>query len=336
MSFEFLRRNLALKIFSVVMAIFLWSYVKYVQMPQAIQATRSKIRVPLTVEGKTDKLILMDNPDEVEITVKGSTQTIAGIDPHHFKAYLDLKDKKAGQHQLSVKVTTPPGVETVKIEPEKVAIKLDSAEKRLFTVKIRPQGAIAKGFILGPLSSKPESVTVSGAQSRFSKLKEVQAVCDVEGADMDRIQQSEIEAVDENGQIIKDLTVEPLYVRVSVNVKSEVTNSIVPINPNLEGTPAKGYKIESVTVVPKVASIRYRYDMEVPPGFIRTRPVNLDKLNKRTEFETGLLIPDGIILVSEEKVKVIVNLTQEKAHQEASRGNLERKTDISEKGNTTK
>lgn len=320
MSFEFLRRNLALKIFSVVLAIVLWSYVKYVQMPQAIQATRSKIRVPLTVEGKTDKLIMMDNPDDIEITVKGSTQAIAGIDPHHFKAYLDLKDKKAGQHQLPVKVTTPPGVEIVKIEPEKVVIKLDSAEKRLFTVKVRPQGAIAKGFIMGTLSSKPESVTVNGAQSLFSKLKEVQAVCDVEGADMDRIQQSEVEAVDENGQLIKDLTVEPLYVRVSVNVKSEVTNSIVPIIPNLEGTPAKGYKIESVTVVPKVASIRYRYDMEIPPALIKTRSVNLDKLSKKNEFETGLLVPDGIILVSEEKVKVIVNLTRDTETSGASRG----------------
>lgn len=336
MSFEFLRRNLALKIFSVVMAIVLWSYVKYVQMPQAVQATRSKVRVPLSVEGKAEKLILMDNPDDVEITVKGSTQAIAGIDPHHFKAYLDLKDKKAGQHQLPVKVTTPPGVEIVKVEPDKLVVKLDSAEKRLFTVKVRPQGAIAKGFILGTLSSKPESVTVSGAQSLFSKLKEVQAVCDVEGADMDRIQQSEIEAVDENGQTIKDITVEPLYVRISVNVKSEVTNSIVPINPNIEGNPARGWSIESVSVVPKVASIRYRYDMEIPPLIIKTRPVNIEKLDRKKEFETGLMVPDGVMLVSEEKVKVIVNLTREKKTAGTAIENTDKKPEDKEKAGVVK
>lgn len=336
MSLEFLRRNLALKIFSVVMAIVLWSYVKYVQMPQAVQATRSKIRIPLTVEGKSDKLVLMDNPDEVEITVKGSAQAIAGIDPHHFKAYLDLKEKKAGQHQLPIKVTAPPGVEIVKIEPEKTVINLDSAEKRLFTVKVRPQGSIAKGFILGTLSSKPESVTVSGAQSLFSRLREVQAVCDVEGADMDRIQQSEIEAVDENGQIIRDISVEPLYVRVSVNVKSEVTNSIVPVTPTLEGTPAKGFIIESVSVVPKVAAIRYRYDMEIPPVLIKTHPINLDNLDKKKEFETGLSIPDGIVTVSEEKVKVIVNLTKEKKASGASNKNAAKKSSNSDKAADSK
>ena len=319
MSLEFLRRNLGLKIFSVVLAIFLWAYVKYIQMPQAALSTRSKILVPLSLENKNEKLSVLDAPDQIELTIKGQADTLTNIDTHHFKAFLDLKDKKSGKHQVTIQVNSPPNIEVEKINPEKITIKLDPEEKRLFTVKVKPQGAIAKGFILGALTTKPESVTVSGPQSTISRVKEVQAVCDVEGMDMDRIQQSAVEAVDENGKNLSTLNVEPQFVRVTINVKSEVKTSNVPITPDLTGLPSQGWKIEEVRVEPLLASIRYSYNMESPPKQIKTKPISIKGAKETIEVETGLVIPNQVILVSDEKIKIVVKFSKLKTSPDKSK-----------------
>jgi len=322
MSLDFLRRNLGLKIFSVVLAFFLWTYVKYTRMPNTALAGKSKVTVPLSFENKDKKLFALQAPDTVEITVKGPAETLRNINPHHFKAYLDLKDKKAGQYSMKIKVTTPPGVEIVRISPEKVLLQLDPEEERLLSVKVKPSGTIATGFILGPMSSKPESITAKGAQSVLSKVKEIQAVCDVEGADIDRIQQVAVEPVDENGKIVESVSAEPRFVRVTVSVKSVVKNANVPIYPAIEGTPFKGFKIKSIIVKPPIALIRYRFDMESPPGIIKTRPISIKGAKRSVEKEVSPVTPKDVVLASEAKVRVIVNIEAVKKEADKPQGEL--------------
>lgn len=310
MSLDFLRRNLGLKILSIILAVFLWAYVKYSQTPYASSSSQAEIRVPLTLEGKDDKLVALNLPPDVKLTVKGEANTLSSIDSNHFKAYLDVNEKKAGKYHLKVKFTTPPGIKSARVFPETVVFRLDPLEKRLFNVKVKPQGTIASGFIVGVPEAQPQSITVSGAQSIISKVKEVQAVCDLEGADMDRIQQAGVEVVDENGQVIKNLTVEPVYVRIMAPIKSEVTTATVPIKPALTGSPAAGYSIGKIEVTPPVASIRYNYNMESPPKVLMTEAIPLDNAKTDLEKEAGLAAPKDVSLVSPEKVKVTVHITK--------------------------
>lgn len=308
MSLDFLRRNLGLKIFSVVLAIFLWAYVKYTQAPYSV-VSQVKIEVPFTLEGKNKKLVALDVPEEINLTVKGNQDTISSLDTSHFKAYVDLHGKEAGQHHLKIKINTPPGVDvnSVKIVPETVLLKLDPIVKQVIDVKVKPSGAIASGFILDKLTSDPESVTVKGAQTIVSKVKEVQAVCDVEGADMDKVQQVAVEAVDESGEMIDSVSVEPDFVRATIKLKSEITTSHIQINPSFKGSPANGYQVKEVTIKPPVASVKYPYDIKTPPKSIKTRPINIEGAKQDIEKEIPIVAP-GDVVVSPEKVKVTIGI----------------------------
>ncbi|MCD4782328.1 MAG: hypothetical protein K8T10_00710 [Candidatus Eremiobacteraeota bacterium] len=308
MSLSFLRRNLGLKIFSIILAIFLWAYVKYTQAPYSV-ASQAKVEVPITLEGKNEKFVALDLPEGVSLTVKGNQDTISSLDTSHFKAYVDLHGKEAGQHHLKIKINTPPGIDvnSVKIVPETVLLKLDPIVKQVVNVKVKPRGAIASGFILDILTSDPESVTVKGAQTIVSKVKEVQAVCDVEGADMDKVQQVEVEAVDEGGKVIDSVTVEPDFVRATIKLKSEVTTSHIQINPSFKGSPAKGYQVKEVTVKPPVASVKYPYDMKTPPKSIKTKPINIEGAKQDIEKEIPIVAPKDVV-VSPEKVIVKIGI----------------------------
>jgi len=308
MSLNFLRRNLGLKIFSVVLAIFLWAYVKYTQTPYSA-VSQVIVEVPLTLEGKNEKLAVLDTPEEVNLTVKGNQDTISSLDPSHFKAYVDLHEKEAGQHHLKIKINTPPGIDanSVKIVPETVLLKLDPIVKQVIDVKVKPRGAIASGFILDKLTSDPESVTVKGAQTTVTKVKEVQAVCDVEGADMDKVQQVAVEAVDESGTVIDSVSVEPDFVRATIKLKSEVTTSHIQINPSFKGTPAQGFRVKEVTVKPPVASVKYPYDMKTPPKTVKTRTVNIEGAKQDIEKEIPIITPKDVV-VSPEKVIVKIGI----------------------------
>lgn len=296
---------------------FLWAYVKYSQTPYASTISEVKMKVPLTVEGKDPKLVALDVPDEVTIQVK-SSDNLNQLTPRHFKAYIDLKDKKAGQYSVKVKVNTLPGVDSVEVSPDVLLVRLDPEEKRVFNVKVKTQGTLAAGFILGVPSAKPESVTVKGAQSVLDKVKDVQAVCDVEGADMDRIQQIQVQAVDEQGAEVSSITLEPQFVRVAIHIKTEVSNAVVPIVPEMEGAPPKGMIFDKIVVKPMVATIRYPYDIQAPPQVLKTTLIKLPEDGKNFESETTLDVPKDIVLVNPEKVKVTV--TYKKAPDQLKKG----------------
>lgn len=312
MSFKFLRRNLALKIFSLLLAIGLWAYVKYISTPKALMASETSFDVPLVAENLEEKLIPLDMPKRVKVTVKGSSGTLSQLKRSHFKAYINFSGKKNGVYKLPVKVETPPDVTLVKVDPDKVELCIDSLEKRLFPVKVKSTGTVASGFILGKMEAQPEGVTVIGPQSLLSKVKEVQAVCDVDGADMDLVQRVDVEIVDEDGKVIEGLKAEPNYVRASVQVKNEIVNTTVPVVPYIQGTPAKGYHIERIIVTPPSATIQYRYNLSKPPNSIQTQPISVEGVKSSIAQDVSLTVPQDVSLVSPERVKIHIMVVRNK------------------------
>jgi YbbR domain-containing protein len=304
MSLDFLRRNLGLKIFSLILAIFMWAYVKYTSTPYASLSSEAKLTVALAKEGIQENLVALNVPGQVSVTVRGDSTKLALLGPNHFKAVLDMDNRKPGVYSVAVSVTAPPDVKVVRMDPERVTVRLDPLEKRLFPVKIEPRGTIATGFILGKLSTQPESVLVAGAQSVISRVKEVRAVCDIEGADMDRVQRISVDVVDEDGKLIEGLKAEPASIRATLPVRHEVINATVPISAGITGSPAKGYRIARIVISPPTATIQYPYSLQPPPAMIKTQEISIEGTNSSIAREIGVAAPRDVSLVDPQSVKI--------------------------------
>lgn len=311
MSLDFLRKNLGLKIFSLILAITLWSYVKYTSTPQAIMTSEAQFKVPLEVENLAEKLVALEAPPDVTVTARGGPNTLSRVRPGHFRAYINLSNKKAGLYNVPVKVTTPPDVEKIRVEPDTVTIRIDPLEKRLMSVKVKTRGTAASGFILGKMTSEPNSVMVIGAQSKISGVHEVRAVCNIEGANEDLVQRVLVEAVDSNGKVVDHLKLQPEYVRATVQIKNEIANATVPIVPNIEGSPAPGYKIEKITLNPPTATIQYRHEIDTPPTSLKTEKIEISGIKASVAKDIGIVLPREVSLVEPESVGVHVKIIQD-------------------------
>lgn len=306
MSFDFLKRNLGLKILSLILAFTLWAYVKYTSTPYASMSSETKMPANLVVEGIPENLVVLDAPTLVTLTVRGAPDKLASLKPSHFRAVIDAGDKKAGLYNISVNVSAPPEIKVVRVEPERVTIRLDPFEKRLFSAKIEPQGTIAGGYIMGKFSAQPESVTVSGAQSLLAQVKEVRAVCNVDGADVTQVQRIAVDIVDDQGHIVTGLKAEPGFVRATINVHHEVVNATLPITANLVGNPAKGYVISRVTITPPTATIQYPQSLDAVPKTLKTQEVPIDGANASIAREIGISAPRDVSLMEPQSVRIHV------------------------------
>jgi YbbR domain-containing protein len=309
---SYLKKDLGIKIFSLILAIILWAHVKYTSSPQSVLASEARFNVALALESVGEKYVVLDAPSEVTLHVEGAPQVLSQIKPGNFKAYINLDEKKAGHYNVPVKVIVPPDVKVTKIEPQDIQVKLDPIVKQLFTVKIKPQGSVAPGFILGQLTSQPESVTVSGAQSLISKVKEVRATCDIDKADMDIIQRVSLDIVDENEKTLQNLKAEPATIRTSIKVRPEVKNATIPINAVIIGQPEKGFTVSKITITPSSALVRYRYTLESPPVSIKTQEISIEGANGSIKKEIGLVTPSDVSLVEPNAVKLQITLKEQK------------------------
>ena len=318
MSLDFLRRNLGLKVISLILAISLWAYVKYTSTPYASMTSEAKISVPVSVEDKPDNLVAIDVPERVSVTVKGAPERLSKLKPSHFRATINLSDKKAGLHNQPVVVIPPPEVKVIGINPYKISLQLDPLEKRLVPVKIETTGSVSSGFILGRMSAKPENLLLSGAKSIISRVKEVQAVCDIDGAETDLVQRVSVDVVDENGKILDGLKVEPPRVRATINVHNEVVNATVPISATITGAPAKGYEISRITITPPTATIQYSYSLQPQPRMVKSQEIAIDGANSSIAREIGIIAPRDSNLLNPKNAKVHIMITKKQAEKPSS------------------
>ncbi len=306
MSFDFLKRNLGVKIISLILALSIWAYVKYTSTPYASMSSEARLTIPITLEDKPENLVVLDMPQQISLIVKGAPERLAKLNHSHFRAQVNLADRKDGVHSLPVNITSPPEVKIIRTDPSKVNLRLDPLERRLMQVKIETTGSISGGMILGKMSAKPETVLISGAKSIISSVREVQAICDVDGAETDLIQRVSVEPVDETGKVLDELKVEPPKVRVTINVHREAVTATVPVLADITGSPAKGYAIEQVKLTPPTATIQFSYSLQPVPRTIKSQEISIDGATSSINRQVGIIAPHDTTLLDPRNVEVNV------------------------------
>ncbi|MCL6594113.1 MAG: hypothetical protein K6T31_09070, partial [Alicyclobacillus sp.] len=140
----------------------------------------------------------------------------------------------------AVAYTLQPAAVNVVLEP------LSSAEKPVVvTLSGKPAGGYATGT---PQPAAPE-VTVSGPQSRVASVARVMAVVSVDGATQTVNSAASLRAVDNNGQPVSGVEVNPASLRVTVPVQAVGTS--VHATVQITGRPAAGWAVAGVDISPQ-------------------------------------------------------------------------------------
>jgi len=155
-------RNLGLKLAALGLGSLLWFTVTGERVERKI------LRVPIVYRNLPESLEITDQPDSVDVSVRGSYAEVSLLQGIAVTA--DLSGATPGQYDLPLRVDqvgVPPGVEVVQITPSVVPLYLERTDVRDVMVEPSIDGEPAAGFAVTSVSVDPAMVAITGPQSRL-------------------------------------------------------------------------------------------------------------------------------------------------------------------------
>ncbi|HKY32659.1 MAG TPA: CdaR family protein [Candidatus Polarisedimenticolia bacterium] len=157
-----LRSDPSLKIASIVLAVFVWLYVRTEHRP--VQA----VSVPLQVQGLPSGLSIAGKTlDHVTVRVRGTPGELREVDPDRFRAVVALDDAQPGEHSVPLPpevVRAPLGLEVISVDPASITFTIERRMSRDVPVIPRFRGEPAPPYAASGYTVSPSHVTVEGPE----------------------------------------------------------------------------------------------------------------------------------------------------------------------------
>lgn len=282
-------KNLAAKIFCLIMAVVLWLYVMNEQNP-AIEAS---FTVPLEVKNLAANYTLIDAPETVRVKVRGARSIIAAITGSDISAYVDMKGITEGRHSVKIGAVVPSSLELVEINPDKVVLRIDTATSRNIPVEIKYTGALPPGMNLGKVVINPETVTVEGPKSLLDLISKAIIQVDLSNRSGDFTDNFTVQIVNKDGREIDGAAPYPPQVEVDAQIL-QTNRKTVDVKPAFSGQMPAGYVFKQVQVEPPKVEITGPKDLLDATDYVTTEPILIGADAKEQTKEAKILLKDGM------------------------------------------
>ena len=160
--------NLPLKLVSLFLALLLWLSIA------GQKTSEIMVQVPVELRNFPPELELVGDPvSSVEVRLRATPGMIKHLSSVDVSAFVDVRDVGEGEHILHLtpeSVLVPFGVRVIKVSPATLTLHFERTGQKLVEVHPRVAGRPAPGFEVGPISSDPPQVPVSGPRSRLAEL----------------------------------------------------------------------------------------------------------------------------------------------------------------------
>ncbi len=304
--------NLTIKIFALIIAIILWSYVMSEENPPITSDYRN-IEVNLTNVASLERqnLVVME-PKDAKITVKvlGKRNDISNISEKDIIATVDLSGYTEGNVKVPVNVEVPNEVKIVDYSPKDILFKFEKLVRKEKTVTIQTEGKLPQGYVLGEPEIKPQSIYIEGPRSWVNSVSKVMALVNVEDKKDDINVSVPIKLVDDEGNDVRGVGKDQNVVDVSIPVYRAKK---VPIELQTENQLPDNYQIMNININPSTIEIKGRKDVLADISSIKTKPIDINSLIGNKDVAVDLEIPEKVSLADpNQKVTINLNIEENK------------------------
>lgn len=305
---EFLKKDLTIKIFSIIFAIFLWFVINPVKT--------NYYTVPLTIineESLRAKGLVLNSkayPEKyVTISVRDRVDVLDRIKDTDFEVTLDLSKVKSVDDKI---ISLDPPVylgrekineNNIELKPKSVKLDLGKIEENPFIVQVETSGKLPANYEIISKTATPDTVSIQALDSVVNSVGAVKVYVDVTGLNKTLEIRKECKVYDKKGIEMPELSK-----KLTVDVRIEVGKR-VPVIPIISGNPHKDYVEGSSSVKPENILITGDKDLLSKVNEIKTEPISLDNMTKSFTTPILLQLPEGIKLVnSTREVNVTVEI----------------------------
>ncbi len=311
---NFLRKDISLKILSVLLAIVLWFIVSNSVNP----LKQTRITVPLAIINKqalVDKGIVITNEKytkNVILTIEARENILQNLTANDFLVNLDLsKVKSVSDTEIDVDAPVYIGdqnkndIKITGMEPSTIKVELGKQAKNAFKVDVTTVGEPKRGYKIVEKTVEPEMILVEALDSQLGTIDSIKAVVDITNIDKDTVIKKDCTVYDKKGNEIPALSK-----NLSVDVKLKVAKQVV-VEPDLLGNPQDNYTQSGTKVTPEIILITGLPEVLDRIDSIKTEPVNIQNINQSMEITKKLKLPEGVKLYTQVKdVTVSVTIEQ--------------------------
>lgn len=284
-----LLKDLWIKIFSLVFAIFLWMSIV------GGESAEELFVVPLSIQNIPQDMIISNEViDYVNLRLRGQRGIIKTLNAKQIEVVLNLKDAMEGENNITLfpeEIVLPEGVTAVRVTPSLFKVRLDRLTHKELPVMPVFLGTPASGYKLGKVTATPGRVVVMGLEETLR--------------DQVQIETKHIELFDKRSSFKTETELKPLnsnvYIKGPQKVKVEVeilgergerTLSNIPVNAADQNWALK-LEPDQVTVV--VASGKRELEALSPADVTVSIPSQQEE--GTFDITPEVVLPDGFKLV---------------------------------------
>jgi YbbR domain-containing protein len=290
-------KDLALKIFSLGIALVLWYLV-------TTNSQTVVLKVPFELSNlPSDRILLSNYESQVEVKVRGPSFLVSSLASHPPSFRKRIQGEIANRYTLSLRpsdLDLPEAVEVISVEPNQIELIFEKRVTKNVTVEIPLLGNL-EGLKIDDIQVSPKEVTVSGPQSEVRSLQRV------EGYPID-LREIRDEAKRSVGTLPagKHCEVSPDQVQVRIRVSPlEVTKKFDKLPIEVRAIDGGNY-----TVRPSTTNVHVKGSKSVMEGLKTDNVVpfvRVTSLSDKTEkLSIQVELPKGVSLISSEPPEVSV------------------------------
>ncbi len=264
---------------------------------------------PVAVVGQPDDTFLLTAVEPVT-TVRYFAPS--GVRPiaATFTATVDLSGVEAGTGPRLVPIVVTSLDERITVlgsDPDVMTVELDSLQTRMVPVVVE-RGIVPSGIELGEITIDPAEVEISGPSSVVGRVVAARADVAIQPSGIDVDEDVRLVPIDQIGDAVNPVNVRPTTARVQVPVFTNRQSRTVPVSPVITGTPAAGFEVATVVVLPAVVTVEGDADELVALDRIDTAPVSVAGLSSERTVEVELSMPIGVVPLDRDTVIVTITV----------------------------
>lgn len=283
-----------LKILSVLLAIFMWTFVINSTNP-TVNKTFRNIPVVIKNQDGLEKsgYVIIDNDQTytTNIKLKGTRERLVGLKPTNIYASIDIANLSEGVQSLEIKVDTPSGISVEELEPEDITLNIQKVIEKNLPVNPVINDKIKDGRIADVNEITPANITVKGPASLINKVDRAEVRIDDMSLLDGKIHNVPIKVLDRSGKVIEDINISHDDINISFIVYE---TKKVPIKVATTGFIDSNYMEISREVSPDTIVIKGKESLIRDVEEINTKPININRLRGTVSGEVKLDLPEGI------------------------------------------
>ena len=234
----------------------------------------------------------------------------SGVQPiaSDFEAWVDLSDVEPGSGPQPVPVqlrSIDQRVTVLGFEPQVVTVDLDRIANKTVEVDV-DRGEVPTNLEVGTTTVTPRQVQVIGPASVISRVVAARASVQIQTSGIDVDQDVELVAVDDIGNAVAQVRLEPTTARVTIPIFSDRLSKTLPISPQITGTPAAGFELSAASVSPRFVTVEGDVDELQALLTIDTAPISVSGFSSSQEVDVPLVLPTGVVALDVQNVRVSI------------------------------